>query len=359
MKNQSWLRKAGLASAAAALALTVTPLGEGLPFNQTIQAEASTNTYQTIENLNLRSGASAETAVVTIIPKGAQVELVSKSGSWAEVRYGAKTGYVNSKFLSNIEQQKPAAQTHVTIDKLNLREGAGVQYNIITEIPEGEPVRLISGKSGWVKVSYGDRTGYVNSAYLKAVKAPAEEAEKYPAPAIEAPGTYIDGILIVNKEYALPSDYNPGVVPEAELAVSDMLQDAKEQGLSIKTVSGFRSYSYQAGLYDNYVNRYGQAQADTVSAKAGHSEHQAGLAFDFGSTSTTGLSESFADTAEGQWLADNAHKYGFILRYPEGKEHITGYQYEPWHFRYLGTENAVKVKDSGKALEEYLEIAKE
>lgn len=359
MKNQSWLRKAGLASAAAALALTVTPLGEGLPFNQTIQAEASTNTYQTIENLNLRSGVSAETGVVTIIPKGAQVELVSKSGSWVEVRYGAETGYVNPKFLAKSEEQKTAAQNYSTIDKLNLREGAGVKYGIIAEIPEGETVRLISGKSGWVEVSYGNQTGYVNSAYLKAVKAPAEKAEKYPAPSAETPGTYIDGILIVNKEYALPSDYSPGVVPEAEQAVSDMLEEAKDQGLSIKTVSAFRSYSYQAGLYDNYVNRYGQAQADTVSAKAGHSEHQAGLAFDFGSTSNTGLSKSFADTAEGQWLADNAHKYGFILRYPEGKEHITGYQYEPWHFRYLGAENAEKVKDSGKALEEYLELTEE
>lgn len=359
MKNQSWLRKAGLASAAAALALTVTPLGEGLPFNHTIQAEASTHTYHTIENLNLRSGASVDTAVVTIIPKGAQVELVSKSGSWVKVRYGAETGYVNPKFLAKLEVQKPAAQNYRTVDKLNLREGAGVKYGIITEIPEGGTVKLISGKTNWVKVSYGNQTGYVNSAYLEAIKAPTEKAEKYPAPSIETPGTYIDGILIVNKEYALPSDYNPGVVPEAEQAVSDMLEEAKEQGLSIKTVSGFRSYSYQAGLYDNYVNRYGKAQADTVSAKAGHSEHQAGLAFDFGSTSTTGLSKSFADTAEGQWLADNAHKYGFILRYPEGKEHITGYQYEPWHFRYLGAENAEKVKDSGKALEEYLELTEE
>ena len=357
MKNQSWLRKAGLASAAAALTLTVAPLGQGFPFNPLTQAEAAAHTYQTIENLNLRTGASPETGVVAIIPKGAQVELISTSGSWVEVRYGAKTGYVNSKFLKKTGQQ-PVLKNFVTIDKLNLREGAGVEYSVITEIPMGETVKLLSGNGSWVEVSYGNQRGYVNSAYLKEAKAPAENTE-YPAPSIETPGTYIDGMLIVNKEFALPSDYNPGVVPEAEQAASDMLRDAKQHGLSIQTVSAFRSFSYQAGLYENYVNRYGAAQADTISAKAGHSEHQAGLAFDFGSSTNAGLSQSFADTEEGQWLAENAHQYGFILRYPEGKEHITGYQFEPWHFRYLGSENAEKVKNSGQTLEEYLEISVE
>ncbi|HSJ36989.1 MAG TPA: M15 family metallopeptidase, partial [Planococcus sp. (in: firmicutes)] len=176
----------------------------------------------------------------------------------------------------------------------------------------------------------------------------------YPAPSTKTPGTYVNGILVVNKKYALPSTYNPGVHAEAQGAVSAMLRDAKAQGLHVTIVSGYRSYSRQAALYNDYVKRFGKKEADRFSARPGHSEHQTGLAYDFGKT--TRLTGSFGDTKEGKWLAANAHQYGFILRYPKDKEHITGYMYEPWHFRYLGTQNATKVKNSGKTLEEYLNV---
>ncbi|WKA57739.1 D-alanyl-D-alanine carboxypeptidase family protein [Planococcus shenhongbingii] len=354
MKKQTWLRTAGLASAAAALTLAVAPIGEGFPMNGITHAEAASLAYQTAENLNLRTGASAEHDVVTIIPKGEQVQLLSKSGSWYEVRYGTETGFVNSAFLKKAEELEPVLKTYAALENLNLREGARTESGIITEIPKGETVTYLSKTGKWFEVSYGIHTGYVNADFL--TDDPVKDMGNYPAPSTDTPGTYIDGILVINKENALPSDYNPGVIPEAEQAVADMTANAKKQGIEIRTVSAFRSFSYQAGLYDNYVNQHGSAKADTISAKAGHSEHQAGLAFDFGGTSNTGLNKSFADTQEGQWLAANAHKYGFILRYLEGKEHITGYQFEPWHFRYLGSEQAEKVKHSGKTLEEYLNI---
>ena len=163
--------------------------------------------------------------------------------------------------------------------------------------------------------------------------------------------TYIDGILIANKTYPLPETFNPGVNAAAKAALDEMFAAAKNDGITLKVVSGFRSYSTQKTLYENYVKRDGQAAADRYSARAGHSEHQTGLAFDLNSTK-----DSFADTKEGKWIAQNAHKYGFIVRYPKDKEEITGYMYEPWHIRYLGKDIAPKVFDSGLCLEEYLGI---
>ena len=163
--------------------------------------------------------------------------------------------------------------------------------------------------------------------------------------------TYINGILIVNKKYGLPKDYNPGVNKEANEALKRMQADASAIGLDLKLVSGFRSYNTQYNLYNNYVRINGQAKADTFSARPGYSEHQTGLAFDVGSTKG-----SFANTAESKWLEQNCHLYGFIIRYPKGKTSITGYIYEPWHIRYLGVDTATKVKQTGLTLEEYLGI---
>jgi LAS superfamily LD-carboxypeptidase LdcB len=162
--------------------------------------------------------------------------------------------------------------------------------------------------------------------------------------------TYVNGILIANKTYALPSDYNPGdILPEAKSAFEAMRADAAKAGYTLKIVSGFRSYSYQNQLYNNYVARDGKAAADTYSARAGHSEHQTGLGMDINNAST-----SFNGTAEAKWIAANCWKYGFIIRYPEGKQNITGYMYESWHVRYLGKQLAKEVYDSGLTLEEFL-----
>ena len=168
----------------------------------------------------------------------------------------------------------------------------------------------------------------------------------------EADGiTYVDGILIVNKDYGLPKEYNPGLNDEAYEALKLMQSDAKALNLNLDLVSGYRSYDTQEKLYNKYVKKDGEEIASTYSAQPGHSEHQTGLAFDVGS-----VSEEFADTEDGKWLAENAHLYGFIIRYPKDKSHITGYIYEPWHIRYLGVDIATKVKKSGLTLEEYLKI---
>lgn len=163
--------------------------------------------------------------------------------------------------------------------------------------------------------------------------------------------TYIEGVLVVNKSYALPASYNPGIDPDAQSAFDDLAAAAQGDDCTIFVVSGFRSYDYQSQLYESYVAEYGQEDSDRFSARPGHSEHQTGLAFDVNT-----IDDSFADTKEYEWLKAHAHEYGFIIRYPEGKESITGYKFEPWHIRYLGKELAKDVHDSGLTLEEYLGI---
>ena len=165
--------------------------------------------------------------------------------------------------------------------------------------------------------------------------------------------TYIDGILIVNKTYSLPEDYGSGLTDSTNNAFNQMKKDAQKEGLNLYISSGFRSYERQRSKYNNYVNTDGVKKADTYSAKAGHSEHQSGLAFDLNT-----IDESFANTKEGKWVSDNCYKYGLILRYPKGKENITGYMYESWHLRYVGKELAEKLYNNGKwiTLEEYYGI---
>ena len=164
---------------------------------------------------------------------------------------------------------------------------------------------------------------------------------------------YVEGTLIANKSYYLPYDYGDGLTDETLSAFNVMRDDAKKLGLNIYISSGFRSYSTQRSLYNRYVNKSGKSEADTYSARAGHSEHQTGLAFD-----VNDISQSFQYTSEGKWLAENAYKYGFILRYPKGKTDETGYIYEPWHFRYVGVDLASKLYDDGNwiTLEDYFGI---
>lgn len=169
--------------------------------------------------------------------------------------------------------------------------------------------------------------------------------------------TYYDGVLIVNKKIVLPSTYAPGENQTARAALERLIADGNSTGLQFVIRSGYRSYEEQQSLYNSYVARDGKEAADKYSAEPGHSEHQTGLTYDVGSqASANDFRISFGDTPEGKWLADNAHKYGFIIRYPEGKEDITGYQYEPWHIRYVGKQLAARLYSQQLTLEEYFNI---
>ncbi|MDD2574201.1 MAG: M15 family metallopeptidase [Bacillota bacterium] len=164
---------------------------------------------------------------------------------------------------------------------------------------------------------------------------------------------------LVNKYNMLPDDYIPDDLEkisgtdyllrhQAREAFENMRNDAKELGLNVFPVSTYRSYKYQKSIYDKRVAERGQANVDRTSARPGHSEHQLGLAVD-----VIGTGKRVADSEEYAWYSKNAHRYGFIIRYPEDKEHITGYSYEPWHLRYLGDGLAAAVYESGLTYDEY------
>ncbi len=172
--------------------------------------------------------------------------------------------------------------------------------------------------------------------------------------------------VICNKYYQLPSDFTPeGLksVPDGYFVADGktyqlkqnaldafilMSDAAKKEGLSLRIISAYRSNSYQANLYQKYKNNNGQTAADRFSARPGHSEHETGLAIDIND-----VAQAFENTDEFTWLGENAHKYGYVLRYPEGMENVTGYMYEPWHYRYLGTEVATQLKNSGLTYDAY------
>ena len=172
-----------------------------------------------------------------------------------------------------------------------------------------------------------------------------------------------------------PSDLRPVSVPtlpgrsQDERSLRAVLMPDLEKlvaaawaaGVTLRVGSGYRSYATQASLFASYVRRHGEAAASRFSSRPGHSEHQSGLAVDFaGADQTCWVDDCFERTAAGKWLAAHAHEYGFILRYPKGKEKITGYQYEPWHFRYVGRKLAGALHQSGLTMEEawsYIEEA--
>ncbi len=161
--------------------------------------------------------------------------------------------------------------------------------------------------------------------------------------------TYVNNILIANKSYGLPGDFG-GYNDEADAAFDEWANAAAAEGLNIYVSSGYRGYDTQYAIYWREYDEYGFDYVEGSTARPGFSEHQTGLAFDLNS-----ISMDFEDTDEFAWCIQHAHEYGFILRYPEGKTDITGYMYEPWHFRYIG-DAAADVYASGLTLEEYLGI---
>ncbi|MGT2910339.1 LD-carboxypeptidase LdcB/DacB [Streptococcus cameli] len=159
-------------------------------------------------------------------------------------------------------------------------------------------------------------------------------------------------VIIVNKKHPLSSSYAPGEDPTALAAFWQLLGDMKAAGYAVSNqYSGFRSYEYQSSLYNSYLASDSKENVDSYSARPGHSEHQTGLAFDVLDASGALLTEPNAS----YWLAQNAHRYGFIVRYIEGKEHITGFMKETWHIRYIGQE-ATDIFNSGLSLEEYFGV---
>ncbi|WP_342506733.1 M15 family metallopeptidase [Sporosarcina sp. FSL K6-2383] len=184
-----------------------------------------------------------------------------------------------------------------------------------------------------------------NGGYIEGQKLPAEP-------------TYVKGVLVANKKHPLPSTFAPGEDKTARAAFNQMAAEATLSGFKLTAFSTYREFDYQTTLYERYVARDGKEAADTYSARPGYSEHQTGLAFDIGEVNFEKhwASSSFGETEAGKWVAANAHRFGFILRYPMGKESVTGYMHESWHFRFVGIEIATDIFERSITLEEYLGI---
>lgn len=347
----------------------------------------STRKYYTTGTLNMRSGPTKSFGIVQVLPKGAELTYLGEEG-WYKVSYNGKVGYASNRYVKVVETLVPSAakpadppaavvqppaevpvpevitpepapqpapvpqpvvtapenkgvltQTTIyyTTTTLNMRTGPAATNGLILTLPKGVHLTSLGVENGWHKVTYNGQTGYASGKYLVGNSV-------YTA----------DGIIIVNKGIKLPEGFNPGENPEARAAFNRMNQEASASGIKLNLFSGFRSYAYQGTLFNRYSREDGVKVAETYSARAGHSEHQTGMTFDIGGADSSKWTKSlFADTKEGKWLAANAPKHGFILRYPKGKEAITGYVFEPWHFRYVGADLAMKITASGLTLDEY------
>lgn len=198
--------------------------------------------------------------------------------------------------------------------------------------------------------------------------APTESKEEIKTTTAVNAGETDSITTLVNKNHSISASYVPGDLVTVDLpstrdtqlrsvaaeGLTKLFAAAEGAGHKLYCCSGYRSYETQSELYAWNVDTYGVDGAELVSARPGMSEHQLGLAMDVTSAAVGfDLLESFGSTSEGQFIKENAHKYGFIVRYPQGKTDITGYAYEPWHLRYLGVDVATAIYNSGKTMEEY------
>ncbi len=198
--------------------------------------------------------------------------------------------------------------------------------------------------------------------------------QKYPAEILGCSRSGNDLLVLVNKKYKLPSTYAPSDLVKASNSgirrgesyylrnilipdLTNMINDAKSNGIDLSILSGYRSYQTQVNTYNYWLtkNNNNVEYVDTFSARAGHSQHQLGTVIDFSSNEIgDALGDRFRNTNASNWLVQNAHRYGFVISYPAGYESTTGYKYESWHYRYIGIANALEMKNSGMILETYL-----
>ena len=336
--------------------------------------------------VNLRSGPSTGYRIYLTVPLGDAITILDRSNSgWYRVQYGSYTGYMSSDYidvLGAVQETPPSEEDTATrwngrtTAFVNLRSGPSTGYRIYLTVPLGDAITILDrSNSGWYRVQYGSYTGYMSSDYIQVLGA----VEETPDPTVPTPppaGTVdvSDPLLLVNPWNAVPEDYAVSLVSIGDGESVDqrcygdlmqMLDDCAVYGNAQPYVcSSYRTNDTQTRLYENKVDRliaqgYSPSDARIEAAKAvaipGTSEHQLGLAVDIVDLRYQVLDAGQEDTATQQWLMQNSWKYGFILRYPNDKTAVTGIIYEPWHYRYVGRENAKAIYESGLCLEEYLQ----
>ncbi|MFF2291074.1 D-alanyl-D-alanine carboxypeptidase family protein [Peribacillus butanolivorans] len=331
-------------------------------------ANAATVTYTATANLNVRTGPSTANKIIATVKQGTKLTVTGKNANgWLKVSLNGQTGYVSGQYvkISNSSSSTETV-TYTATANLNVRTGPSTANKIITTVKQGTKL-TVTGKNvnGWLKVSLNGQTGYVSSKYVK-ISNSSSDAIQVVAKPESIP-------VLVNKKNKLPENYVPKdlvytSIPftfkektekrkmrsEAAAAISKLFTESKKQGVSLLGVSAYRSHATQVALFDSYVKRDGYAKAITYSAFPGTSEHETGLAIDVtGGNGKCAAQDCFGGTKEAKWLQAHADDYGFIIRYPKGKESVTGYKYEPWHLRYVGKSIAQTIMSQGITLEEY------
>ncbi|MFU2018892.1 D-alanyl-D-alanine carboxypeptidase [Peribacillus butanolivorans] len=331
-------------------------------------ANAATVTYTATANLNVRTGPSTANKIIATVKQGTKLTVTGKNANgWLKVSLNGQTGYVSGQYvkISNSSSSTETV-TYTATANLNVRTGPSTANKIITTVKQGTKL-TVTGKNvnGWLKVNLNGQTGYVSSKYVK-ISNSSSDAIQVVAKPESIP-------VLVNKKNKLPENYVPKdlvytSIPftfkektekrkmrsEAAAAISKLFTESKKQGVSLLGVSAYRSHATQVALFDSYVKRDGYAKAITYSALPGTSEHETGLAIDVtGGNGKCAAQDCFGGTKEAKWLQAHADDYGFIIRYPKGKESVTGYKYEPWHLRYVGKSIAQTIMSQGITLEEY------
>lgn len=206
--------------------------------------------------------------------------------------------------------------------------------------------KTLSWKDVIIRVNIGlDQPYYTNTSESKDLNTNKVLVNKY---------SYLKEEYVPKNLVSLDTIYSKGgiyLVEEAYLAFKKLVDDAKTEGITVRAISAYRSYSYQVNLYNRYVSQEGVEQADTYSARPGFSEHQTGLCVDVDDRINNFT--DFENTKSFEWMQENAANYGFILRFPKDKENITGYSYEAWHYRYVGVKAAKKIKEKNITFDEY------
>lgn len=334
----------------------------------------------TSNRLNVRSKNSTSGNLLGSLSKNDTVEITKKmSNGWYEINFNDEAAYISGKYVkitsSNLPpyalkpSDKVIGTAIVRSNALTVRRGRSVNYSKVGSLKKDSAVGIIEKYSnGWYKVSYGEGYGFLNGKYTLTITDTSSNAQEEYLKIQNILKKNSNGITkLVNKNNGLKSGYQPSdlVKPAvkatktlylrktAAKALETMFKDAKKDGVYLSAVSGFRSSSYQTNLYNNSLRVNGYSYTNKYIAKPNHSEHQTGLAMDISAKSVGyDLVTRFENTKEGKWLAKNAHKYGFILRYKKDRVKDTGYSFEPWHFRYVGKDVATYIYKNNLILED-------
>ncbi len=292
----------------------------------------------------LEAGASG-VPVSTVAEAEENIEVSNNASNLVKMQYQENADPLSSK-NGTLRMTKPHIYLRVNHEqKLPLKLSAGLEISdIICSLSNSDVIDVTDGTITGLQAGECVITAVYGSEFVQ-IPVTVRELQVLDG------CTYVDGILIANKSYGMPREYNPGMLPITAQAFAQLKADASVEGLSIYEGSGYRDYDFQVKCYESIVSAYGKEYADTYSARPGYSEHQTGYTIDCNT-----INDEFGETEEGKWLADNCHKYGFIIRYPKGKENITGYAYESWHIRYVGVEHATAMYEQGLTLEEYLDV---